>query len=132
MKQRSKTICNVLKFSPSVQSGKPYSNFKNAVRRLEDVALHARGEERQQAVARWLGALRDLQRVAETGGGIKDLHREPSGEGEIPESPGTPKSEIEEGVHRANLVSSLTYKRDVTCPYRAYQTCCTRIDCFTC
>eukprot|EP00245_Coleochaete_scutata_P003826 TRINITY_DN1577_c0_g1_i1.p1 TRINITY_DN1577_c0_g1~~TRINITY_DN1577_c0_g1_i1.p1 ORF type:complete len:757 (-),score=221.17 TRINITY_DN1577_c0_g1_i1:983-3253(-) len=46
-------------------SGRRYNDFKHAVRKLDEVALNARGEERYQALARWLGALKDINREAE-------------------------------------------------------------------
>jgi hypothetical protein len=45
-----------------VQSGRNLNNFKHAVRRLDEVALNAREEERKQALTRWLGALKDIDK----------------------------------------------------------------------
>ncbi|BBN03953.1 hypothetical protein MPTK1_3g00870 [Marchantia polymorpha subsp. ruderalis] len=43
-------------------SGRNLNNFKHAVRRLDEVALSSRGEERKQALLRWLGALKDIDK----------------------------------------------------------------------
>eukprot|EP00249_Psilotum_nudum_P015930 c25584_g1_i1 orf=559-2697(-) len=45
-------------------SGRNLNSFKHAVRRLDEVALNARGTERVQALARWLGALVEIGRDA--------------------------------------------------------------------
>ncbi|GBG68487.1 hypothetical protein CBR_g3031 [Chara braunii] len=44
-----------------VHSGKQYNNFKNAIKRLEEVAISAHGEERIKALRGWLTALKDIQ-----------------------------------------------------------------------
>ncbi|CAK9212335.1 unnamed protein product [Sphagnum troendelagicum] len=48
-------------------SGRNLNSFKNAVRRLDEVALNARKLERVQALARWLAALQDIQRTLNGG-----------------------------------------------------------------
>ncbi|GJP83850.1 hypothetical protein CLOP_g13952 [Closterium sp. NIES-67] len=40
--------------------GRNLNNFRHAVRRLDEVSLLARGRERQDALARWLAALKEL------------------------------------------------------------------------
>lgn len=55
-------------------SGRNLNSFKNAVRRLDEVALNARKLERVQALARWLAALQDIQRTlngGKSGGGTE-------------------------------------------------------------
>ncbi|KAL2636405.1 hypothetical protein R1flu_007884 [Riccia fluitans] len=47
-------------------SGRNLNNFKHAVRRLDEVALSSRGEERKQALLRWLGALKDIDKVTKS------------------------------------------------------------------
>lgn len=42
--------------------GRNLNSFKNAVKRLDEVAQNARGVERVQALARWLGALKEIGR----------------------------------------------------------------------
>lgn len=44
-----------------LQSGRNLNSFKNAVRRLDEVALNARKLERVQALACWLATLQDIQ-----------------------------------------------------------------------
>ena len=53
--------------SVPIQVNKNYNNFKHAVKRIDEFSLNARGEERSQALARWLGALKDLDRDSKRG-----------------------------------------------------------------
>ena len=55
-------VSETLVWRSLIQVNKNYNNFKHAVKRLDEVSLNARGEERSQALARWLGALKDLDR----------------------------------------------------------------------
>eukprot|EP00271_Cylindrocystis_brebissonii_P016491 TRINITY_DN4014_c0_g2_i1.p1 TRINITY_DN4014_c0_g2~~TRINITY_DN4014_c0_g2_i1.p1 ORF type:complete len:859 (-),score=275.83 TRINITY_DN4014_c0_g2_i1:1017-3593(-) len=74
-------------------SGKSYNNFHHAVRRLDEVSLSARGAERVQALARWLGALRELDRGAGAGEARRALSQ-----GVAPEGEGEGAAEGEEGI----------------------------------
>eukprot|EP00850_Spirogloea_muscicola_P015067 SM000112S24009 [mRNA] locus=s112:326344:331632:- [translate_table: standard] len=67
-------------------SGKHYNNFKHAVRRLDEVSLATRGEERLQALTRWLGALKDLDNDAKVAASKLERQSAASREG----SPGSP------------------------------------------
>ena len=67
-----------------IQVNKNYNNFKHAVKRLDEVSLNARGEERSQALARWLGALKDLDRDSKQG--QEKTGREDGGPGGTEES----------------------------------------------
>jgi hypothetical protein len=50
-----------LNFVDVLQSGRNLNSFKNAVRRLDEVALNAQKLERVQALACWLATLQDIQ-----------------------------------------------------------------------
>jgi hypothetical protein len=79
-----------------LQSGRNLNSFKNAVRRLDEVALNARKLERVQALARWLAALQDIQRTlngGKSGGGT--------------ESPRVPQDDDSASPRRASSVSIL-------------------------
>ncbi|CAI5964376.1 unnamed protein product [Closterium sp. NIES-65] len=50
-------------FPPPAQGGasaRQHNSFRHAVRRIEEVAMLARGAERKEALARWLGALAEI------------------------------------------------------------------------
>ncbi len=55
------SVGNRSKFCGVLQSGRNLNSFKNAVRRLDEVALNSRKLERVQALACWLATLQDIQ-----------------------------------------------------------------------
>ncbi|GJP64201.1 hypothetical protein CLOP_g21215 [Closterium sp. NIES-67] len=46
-------------------SARQHNSFRHAVRRIEEVAMLARGAERKEALLRWLGALADISAESE-------------------------------------------------------------------
>ncbi|CAM6102324.1 unnamed protein product [Calypogeia fissa] len=80
-------------------SGRNLNNFKHAVRRLDEVALHARGEERKQALARWLGALKDIDKE-----GNQPLKRADSVQSDGLASPRSSEEEPGSSPRRASMV----------------------------
>ncbi|KAH9326381.1 hypothetical protein KI387_006559 [Taxus chinensis] len=78
---RSCTIYELYPYQGSradISSVRNMNNFKQAVKRLEEVALSARGMERVQALGRWLVALKEIEKDSNSGVYVGDTNNEQS------------------------------------------------------
>lgn len=94
---------------------KYHNNFKHAVRRLDEVSLNARGEERSQALARWLGALKDLDRDAKLlAEKAEKISEKNDGSPSNPSSPHVEQEIDEETGQPSRVTMVLFYDQDIS------------------
>ncbi|GLJ05915.1 hypothetical protein SUGI_0028140 [Cryptomeria japonica] len=82
VQQAGQAVAEGAKIIQDRMSVRNMNNFKHAVRRLEEVALSARGMERFQALGRWLVALKEIEKDSKSGLPIGDRNNE---QAQIPE-----------------------------------------------